>query len=452
MVAAGAGEQGEERGEQAVARRRAHPFNLAESDRLDGSVLLVSEAKGDEARRMAVEEGSGQPAALNVPAAVMKSILPEEGGKEEGTSRRERAEVGAAESGGSRVCTRGQGRTGKGGKGQTGASGARHATGHKEGKGGKGGGQGQQWLQPPRSFKQPPPGSPPPVSAAVRAEEEGEARRRQTPRYEVPAHMERRCRRHQAPEPGPDTIYRLVMRSGRGRSGRQSGQEGSGGVHSGLPSGRPQRGEAQAGQSSAAEMGRKGQRQGGQEIENQRSGQAGSAVQGRDAGLEEGGKTRLSGHSAQGKEEGQDELQGRGHGKAGRQGAGSKGHRKAGRVGKGHRKAVGREYMGSPVFPGKALGWWGGVVPHAIPPVIPPFPPPPYPAMGMVYPTPPAYPGMPSQAHVQQCPQLGGTTWGARGGRGEEHKRTWERIGEEERRLRESRARVIGGADRVAEG
>ena len=108
--------------------------------------------------------------------------------------------------------------------------------------------------------------------------------------------------------------------------------------------------------------------------------------------------------------------------------------------------------MGSPVFQGKGLGWWGGVVPPVIPPVIPPFRPTPYPAMGMMYTPPPAYPGVPSQAHVQQRPQAGGTTWGAQGGKEEEHRRAWETIGEEEGRLRERAARVIGGADRVVEG
>ena len=108
--------------------------------------------------------------------------------------------------------------------------------------------------------------------------------------------------------------------------------------------------------------------------------------------------------------------------------------------------------MGSLVFPARGSGWWGGVVPPAIPPVIPPFPQPPYPVMGMVYPPPPAYPGVPSQAHIQQRLQAGGTTWGAQGGRGEEHRRARERIGEEERRLQEREARVMGGADRVTEG
>ena len=89
-------------------------------------------------------------------------------------------------------------------------------------------------------------------------------------------------------------------------------------------------------------------------------------------------------------------------------------------------------------------------MPPTIPPVIPPFPPPPYPAMRMMYPPPPAYPGVPSQAHVQQRPQAGGTTWGAQGGKEEDHRRAWERIGEEEMRLREREARVMGGADRVA--
>ena len=107
--------------------------------------------------------------------------------------------------------------------------------------------------------------------------------------------------------------------------------------------------------------------------------------------------------------------------------------------------------MGPPVFQGKALGWWGGVVPPAIPPVIPPFRPPSYPAMGMMYPPAPAYPGVPSQAHVQQRPHAGWTTFGAQGGKGEEHRRAWERIGEEESWLQEREARVMGGADRVSE-
>ena len=94
------------------------------------------------------------------------------------------------------------------------------------------------------------------------------------------------------------------------------------------------------------------------------------------------------------------------------------------------------------------MGWWGGVVP----PAIPPFPPPRYPASGNVYPPPPAYPGMPSPASVRQHPQAGETAWGAQGGKGEEHRRAWGRIGEEERRLGEKEARIMGGADRVAEG
>ena len=80
------------------------------------------------------------------------------------------------------------------------------------------------------------------------------------------------------------------------------------------------------------------------------------------------------------------------------------------------------------------------------------FLPPPYPAVGMVYPPPPAYPGVPSQAAVRQHQQTNRTAWGAQGGKGEEHRRAWERIGEEERRLREREARVMEGAARVAEG
>ena len=106
--------------------------------------------------------------------------------------------------------------------------------------------------------------------------------------------------------------------------------------------------------------------------------------------------------------------------------------------------------MGPPVFPGKGLGWWGGIVPPAVPPIVPPFPPPPYPPMGMMYPPLPVYPGMQPQAHMQQHQQAGGTAWGVREGKGEEHRRAWERLGDAERSLREREARVkgeLGGAE-----
>ena len=61
--AEGAEGQRAEQGEQVVVRRRADPFNLAESNRLGGSVvhdiLVVSEDEGEEARRMAVEGSPG---------------------------------------------------------------------------------------------------------------------------------------------------------------------------------------------------------------------------------------------------------------------------------------------------------------------------------------------------------------------------------------------------------
>ena len=279
-----------------------------------------------------------------------------------------------------------------------------------------------------------------------------EARRQQAARYQALAHVERQRRRHQPPEPGPDTIYWLEMESGRRRSGRQGGLERSGGEHSGQPSGGVRRDGGQAEQSSAAAEGRRGQREGEQGSGSQRSGHTGSAVQGRGAGQVEGGKGEHSGHGTQGKGAGQAGLQGKGHGQVGLHGVGSKGHGAAGRKGKGQGKEGGRGYMGSPVFPGKGLRWWGGVVPPAIPPVIPPFPTPPYPAMGMMYPPPPANLSMQAQAPVQQRPQASGTTWRTQGGKGEEHRRAWERIGEAERSLREREARVMGGAGRVAEG
>ena len=122
VVAAEAEGQGEEQGQQAVLRRRADPFDPAElmaggDVRQGGSavddILGVSEDEGEEARRMAVEGGSGQPALPNVLAAAMKSILPEVLRKEEDKGRRGQPAAGAAESRDSSVCAGGQGRTGK---------------------------------------------------------------------------------------------------------------------------------------------------------------------------------------------------------------------------------------------------------------------------------------------------------------------------------------------------
>ena len=45
------------------------------------------------------------------------------------------------------------------------------------------------------------------------------------------------------------------------------------------------------------------------------------------------------------------------------------------------------------------------------------------PSDGDDVPTPPAYQGMHAQAPVQQRTQDSGTTWGAQGGKGEEHRR-----------------------------
>ena len=233
-------------------------------------------------------------------------------------------------------------------------------------------------------------------SAAVRAEEEREVRRQQAAWYEALSHVEHQRRRRQPPEQGPDTIYHLEMDPGR--TGMRGGQ---------------------AEQSSAA-------------------------VQGSGAGQVEGGKGK------QGKGARQQGLQGKGQGRAGLHGVGGRGRGAKGRQGKGQGKESGLGYMGSPVFPGKGLGWWGGVVPPAVPPIVPPFPPPPYPAMGMVYPPLSAYPGMQPQAHMQQHQQAGGTALGAQEGKGKERRRTPERLGKAERSLREREARVkgeVGGAE-----
>ena len=460
-VAVGAEGQGGGQGQRAVVRRRADPFNFADvlagvdmgrRESVVANILEVSEDEGEGAGGMAVEGGPGKPSARNMPAVAMKSILPEVRRQEEGKGGRGQPEAGAAGSGDSCVRAGGKGRTSKGGKGQAVISGAGQAKGHQAGKGGKGSGRGRQWPQPQRSFRQLPPGSPPQVSAAVRAEEQREARRQQAARYEALVHVERQRRRHQPPEPGPDTSYRLEMEPGRTGLGHEGGLEESRGEDSGQPSGGMRSEGGQAEQSSAAAEGHHDQREGEQERGSQRSRHTGSAVQGRDAGQVEGGKGKQSGHGTQRKGARQEGLQGKGHGKAGLHRVGSKGHGAAARKGKGQGKESCPGYMGSPVFPGKGLGWWGGVVPPAVPPIVPPFPPPRYPAMGMMYPPPPAYQGMQPQAHVQQRPQAGGTAWGAQEGKVDEHRRAWERIGEAERSLREREARVMGGAGRAAEG
>ena len=51
---------------------------------------------------------------------------------------------------------------------------------------------------------------------------------------------------------------------------------------------------------------------------------------------------------------------------------------------------------------------------------------------------------------MQQHQQAVGTAWGAQEGKGEEHRRAWERLGEAERKMREREARVkgeVGGAE-----
>ena len=229
-VAARAEGQGEGQGQRVAEGLRADPFNVvdvragmdmrrrewrSQRESVVADILEVSEDDGEGAGRMAVEGGPGQPSAPNVPAAAMKSILPEVRRQEEGKGGGGQLEAGAAGSGDSSVSAGGRGRTGKGGKGQAGTSGAVHAKGHLAGKGGKGSGRGRQCPQPQRSVRQSPPRLPPRVSAAVRAEEEREVRRQQAARYEALAHVEHQCCRRQPPEQGQDTFYQLEMEPGR---------------------------------------------------------------------------------------------------------------------------------------------------------------------------------------------------------------------------------------------
>ena len=148
-LVARAGGQGEGQGQRAAEGPGADPLNLldvragmdmrrrewrSQRESVIADILEVSEDEGEGAGRMAVEGGPGQPSAPNVPAAAMKSILPEVRRQEEGKGGRGQLEAGAAGSGDSSVSTGGRGRTGKGGKGQAGKSGALHAKGHLAGK------------------------------------------------------------------------------------------------------------------------------------------------------------------------------------------------------------------------------------------------------------------------------------------------------------------------------
>ena len=163
-MAAGAEGQGEGQGQRAAEGPRADPFNIGDvragvdmrrrkwrdqRESVVTDILEVSEDEGEGAGRMAVEGGPGQPSAPNVPAAAMKSILPELRRQEEGKGGRGQPEAGAAGSGDSSVSAGGKGQTGQGGKGQAGTSGAVHAKGHLAGKGGKGSGRGRQWPLKP---------------------------------------------------------------------------------------------------------------------------------------------------------------------------------------------------------------------------------------------------------------------------------------------------------------
>ena len=158
-VAEGAEGQGEGHGERAAERPGADPFNVgdvradvdvrkkewrSQRESVMADILEVSEDEGEGAGRMAVEGGPRQPSAPNVPAAAMKSILPEVRRQEEGKGGRGQLEARAAGSRDSSVSTGGRGRTGKGGKGQAGTTGAVHAKKHQAGKGGKGSGRGRQ--------------------------------------------------------------------------------------------------------------------------------------------------------------------------------------------------------------------------------------------------------------------------------------------------------------------
>ena len=109
-VAAGAEGQGEGQGQRAAEGPLADPFNVVDvragmdmrrrewrsrRESVVADILEVSEDEGEGAGRMAVEGGPRQPSAPNVPAAAMKSILPEVRRQEEGKGGRRQLEAGA---------------------------------------------------------------------------------------------------------------------------------------------------------------------------------------------------------------------------------------------------------------------------------------------------------------------------------------------------------------------
>ena len=105
MVAAEAEGQGEGQGQRAVVRRRADQFNMTDlmaggdfgrGESVVDDILVVSEDEGEGGGRMAVEGGPGYRKAFTVPAAAMKSVLPEVQRQEEDKGRRGQRAVGAA--------------------------------------------------------------------------------------------------------------------------------------------------------------------------------------------------------------------------------------------------------------------------------------------------------------------------------------------------------------------
>ena len=117
-LAAGAEGQGEGQGQRAVEGPRADPFNIADvragvdmrrrewrdrGESVVADILEVSEDEGEGAGRMASEGGPQQPLAPNVPAAAMKSILPEVWRQEESKGGQGPPESGTAGTGDSSV-------------------------------------------------------------------------------------------------------------------------------------------------------------------------------------------------------------------------------------------------------------------------------------------------------------------------------------------------------------
>ena len=290
--------------------------------------------------------------------------------------------------------------------------------------------------------------------------------------YKALARMEHQRPCRQAPLPEPKTSYWLAMEVGRRGAENKGKQEGTGAGRSSQPSGGPRIEEGQTGRSGEGRGGDpEGQATGGAEGR-QREGS--SAAAGRHVQREEergvgGSKDRQrerevkgTGRKAdrrgtvnkvhEGWERGTEGCRGRDRGSQGNQESEARGRGRQGNQGREARhkgRQVDEDTWGHRCTRGREGVDGGGMSSH-VPSNL--FPHHHTLQLCRCTPPPPMYPGALPPAPMQQHPKAGGAIWGTQRGKGEELRRAWERIGEEERRLQESEARAMGEVAGVAEG